>query len=513
MASSDSHFRNESPALWFGPRAHANPGPRRERLWLLWPAWAWRVAVPANSQRSLNVFQRAALALATAGLRDQHEIGERLGMHRDLAELVLLELNAMGLINARGEPSPRGLSALTEASQADRALTAAWVFQDPFTRELWPRTEAQLQYVERRFQADHPPQIVLGDSARPYFQTAVQVRPKHVVRPAMPSPEEVIRAIGSQRKARRRLSREEEEDFTDEGEAEVDHDAVPTGAVSFIDDEPFAVWLVAFAYFPRGAEGDGRWYVTDPFGMGPSERLRAGLERQRSQTEFLNRKMREFLGKRAEEDEDTARELGVLELEDRYGVGIHASPAYEALVDLHTALAAGDKLTPFGARGAYGALRRALEETFLPLAKGAPWQDLQATTPGGRVHIDNSAFIRQHLALCASLAGLAEPPFPVLKVSAGQVRSAAEYASGSLRARMGASLLNAARCHDHPLRLAAVAWPTLLGRVDALADAAGDAVHSKRFRFSRDRLTADVDALHDILRALSHDNDRSTGGY
>ena len=72
MASSDSlAFRNESPALWFGPRSHGKPGPRNERLWLMWPAWAWRVAVPTMSAREINVFQRAALALAAAGVRDR----------------------------------------------------------------------------------------------------------------------------------------------------------------------------------------------------------------------------------------------------------------------------------------------------------------------------------------------------------------------------------------------------------------------------------------------------------
>ncbi len=494
MASSDSlTFRNESPALWFGPRSHGKPGPRNERLWLLWPAWAWRVAVPTVSTRETNVFQRTALALAAAGVRDRVEVGARMGIHPDLAGLVLQELFSMGLVDARGAPSSRGLSRLEDGAEAARSLTATWVFQDPFTRELWPRAENQLRYIERRFHAEGVPELVLGDAAHPWHQRAVLVRPRDVVRPAAPSPDEVLRAIVSQRKARRRLSREEDLDLSDDGEPEVEHEAVPSGGVSFIDDQPVATWLVAFAYFPRGTEGDNRWYVTDPFGLGPSERFRTWLERQRARLPFLSEAFRRFLRGRAEEDESTAHELATVEVEDRYGVGFRAHPAFEPLVDLHTALAAGERLTTFAARGAYGALRRALEETFLPLANGSPWRDLNPGDP---------TFNRQHIARCAEEAGLRVPPPAVIKVTQGQVRSAADYGGGSLRARMAAALLCAARHPGHPLRRAASTDPDILDRVDALADAAGGAVHSRRFRLRRDDLDADVVSLHDILRAL-----------
>jgi hypothetical protein len=459
----------------------------------MWPAWAWRVAVPTMSAGKINVFQRAALALAAAGVRDRAGVGAKMGIHPDLAGLVLQELFSKRLLDAQGAPSSRGISRLEDGEEAARSLTATWVFQDPFTRELWPRAESQLRYIERRFHAEGVPELVLGDAARPWYQRAVLVRPPDVVRPAAPGPDDVLRAIESQRKARLRLSREEDLDLDNDGEPEVEHGPVPSGGVSFIDDQPLAVWLVAFAYFPRGTEGDNRWYVTDPFGLGPSERFRTWLEGQRGRLPFLSDAFRRFLHGRAQEDESAAHELATVEVENLYGVGFRAHPAFEPLIDLHTALAAGERLTTFAARGAYGALRRALEETFLPLGTGAPWRDLNPADP---------TFNRQHIARCAEEAGLRPPPAAVVKVTPGQVRSAADYAGGSLRARMAAAILCAARHLDHPLRRAADTHPDILDRVDALADAAGGAVHSKRFRLHRDAFDADVTSLHHILRAL-----------
>ncbi len=485
-------FPADAPVLWFGPQAHANPGPRNQRLWLLWPAWAWRVAIPGRPERGLNLFQRTVLSLAQAGVRTSEELGTRMGVHADLAHLVTMELLHMGLLGQDGRPTSGGQRRLEETEVV--APTAAWVFQDPFTGELWPRAESGLQYADRHIDGDGRTQLVLGDAARPWYPHVVLVKPEGVPSPSAPPPAAVLSSARSHRKARRRLAREEDlELFADDDGFESSSDAVSGWGVSFVEERPQAVWLSAFCYFPRGSEGDNRWYATDPFGLGPSERLRSAIERRRNHFPPLRNALARFLGERAPEDEGAARDLAILEVERRYGVGFRSHLAFEALVDLHTSLAAGDRLTSMGARAAYGALRRALEEVFLVLARGAPWEDIDQR---------DYAYNRDHLNRCASEVGLSPLPKAVLKVTRGQVRSAAQYSGGGLRPRLAAAVLNASRNKDHVLRAAAKTDPDIIDKVDDLANAAGGAVHLARYKLDRTQLDANVTLLHDVLASL-----------
>ena len=42
----EPYFDLETPVLHYALRAHAKPGPRNQRVWLLWPAFAYRVVAP-----------------------------------------------------------------------------------------------------------------------------------------------------------------------------------------------------------------------------------------------------------------------------------------------------------------------------------------------------------------------------------------------------------------------------------------------------------------------------------
>ena len=494
-------FPPDAPVLWFGPRAHANPGPRNSRLWLLWPTWAWRVAIPARPDGGLNLLQRTVLALAQAGVHTSAELGALMGLHPDLAHLVALELLHAGVLDTAGRPTGAGLRQLGDEDHA-ASPTAAWVFQDPFTGEIWPRAEAQMQYAETTHDGEGRVQLVLGDTDRPWYQRVLPVRPEGVAWPSPPDPRQVLVAARSHRKARRRMNREEDLDlYQDQDGYPTTSEAVSSWGVSFVEERAQPVWLAAYCYFPHGAERDDRWYAADPFGLAPSDRLRTAIQRRRDRFPPLRNALGRFLGERSEENEMASRELGIIEVEKRHGVGVRSHPSFEALVDVHTALAAGDRLTTLGARTAYTALRRALEEAALLLAEGAPWED---------IHARDQAFNRQHLAYCASEAGLDPLPEPVLKVQRGQVRAAAQFRGGGLRPRLAAAVLRAAREENHPLRRAAMERPDIVLLVDSLADAAGNAVHRREFKLDQRQLSQDVGLLHEILVDLGLGPGRGT---
>ncbi len=490
--SAEHAFSRDAPVLWFRPRPHANPGPRNQRLWLVWPAWAWRVAIPSRPTHGLNLFQRTVLALARAGIHSTETLGTRMGVHPDLAHLVALELLHMGLLGQDGRPTAGGVRKLEEAEH-QAPPTAAWVFQDPFSGELWPRAEERLYYAEREISAEGRTSLLFGDSDRKWKQRVLTVKPEKVAYPLAPEPGSVIQAARSHRRARRRLAREEDLELfsADDGDS-WESEAVSTSGVSFVEDRPQPVWLSAFCYFPRGSDGDNHWYATDPFGLGASQRLRAAIERRRGVFPPLRNALARFLGARVQEDDGVARELAELEVERRYGVGFRSHLAFDALVDVHATILGADRLTTMAGRGAYGALRRALEEVFLELGRGAPWRDITAR---------DREFNRKHLNHCAAEVGLEPLPWPVLKVHRGQVRAAAQ-GGGGLRPRLAAAVMRAAREEEHPLRSAASTMPGVIAEVDRLADAAGHAVHDARYSLNAAALDGDIEALHMILKSL-----------
>src|SRR5262245_5229638 len=92
-------FSTETSVLMYRPVAHANPGPRNERAWLLWPAWAYRVVSPELQPRRINILQHAVLAILRASRLTAVEIGERLGVHAELAGFVVSELQIQGRVD------------------------------------------------------------------------------------------------------------------------------------------------------------------------------------------------------------------------------------------------------------------------------------------------------------------------------------------------------------------------------------------------------------------------------
>lgn len=70
-------FDRTTPVVDFG--ATSSPLRSETRRWLLWPAFAYKVLLP-RAATLFNVFQRAALDMCRAGVRDAEEIARRLAL-------------------------------------------------------------------------------------------------------------------------------------------------------------------------------------------------------------------------------------------------------------------------------------------------------------------------------------------------------------------------------------------------------------------------------------------------
>ncbi len=130
-------FDKLTPIIDMGP----NTLPQRyaQRRWLLWPFWAWPVAVPARRVRGLNLFQHYVLALAARGIRTPADVGSRLDLGTDLAAFIAKQLVDMGFLEGNGAPTHRGQRYLEEQDDHEPEIIPGYVFQDAHTGLLWPR--------------------------------------------------------------------------------------------------------------------------------------------------------------------------------------------------------------------------------------------------------------------------------------------------------------------------------------------------------------------------------------
>ena len=65
----------------------------------VWPAPAYKGLLPSRGKPPFNVFQRAALDMCRAGVRDAEEISRRLALPLDLIGFVLEQLLSIGTVS------------------------------------------------------------------------------------------------------------------------------------------------------------------------------------------------------------------------------------------------------------------------------------------------------------------------------------------------------------------------------------------------------------------------------
>jgi hypothetical protein len=200
-------FDPQTPVLYYEPDCRPLRYARKQRRWLLWPAWAHRVVAPLPQPRRFNLFQEYVLKLCGAGVRTAPEIGRRLGFGQDLAAYILMQLRGFGLLNDEAAPTDRARKELAEQESNRPVTVAGLVFQDPFEGGLWPRfLNGALNQIEVR-DAEWREKGVLwfhftaGTHGKPIHEGGPAiVPPYHLPRPALPTAQEILAACRQHRR-------------------------------------------------------------------------------------------------------------------------------------------------------------------------------------------------------------------------------------------------------------------------------------------------------------------------
>lgn len=482
-------FGPETPVLTYGPTAHAKPGPRNDRVWVLWPTWAFRVIAPEFRRRPFNALQKAVLGVLRASLHTPAELGERLGIHPELAAFVVTELHTQGRVDDEWAVTGRGIELLDEEREESTNLAPGWVFKDPWNDHLWPFVAPSFEYAWTGQDERNNLVLELGTTGRPWQQRVwMQFPPDGQQSAAPPDTHQILRATRRHRRLERQRQRQRQE-----VDVPIDDDDVETGGVAGLDLNrvasiepiPEPVFLVSFLYVPRDGD-DTDWHACEFFGRGSDPALRRIVVRVAEESEGLAQRLDRLLGltsydnfvefRRAEQERDhRARRL--LERTLTIDIARHEKLA-DALaetiagwLELHDL---GDAAGRRHHRNVLTSCRGALEGLFVEVAKVWPLTGM-ADRLSRREREMNEAVLQN----AADEIGLTVLPDAMRRVTYGQVRAVSDYDNAwRLRPLVAATLLRARAETNHPLCSAARKAPDLLARIELVTALAGEAAHA-----------------------------------
>jgi len=476
-------FGAETPILSYGPRAHAKPGARNDRVWLLWPAWAFRVVVPELRARRLNVLQRAVLGVLRASRLTALELGQRLGIHGELGAFVVTELQALSLVDEQWNVTGRGLTVLDEEHEEPAALVPRWVFSDPWSGTLWPFVAPTLEYARVEWTEAGQRVLDLGTTGKPWRQHAWAPRLVREREGMTPDAREVLRAALGHARLERRAHRLEP--WVEEGDEVLVREQFDMDRISTIEDQPEPVFLVTYLYVPEDADdGDLDWHACDFFGRGSSPALRKLVERVAKDEQRLAKALNELLGRKLHEDLDGLERAAAARarrsrdlLEATLTIDIRRSSVAEPLQELLESWlevrALGEAAAQWRRRAVVMGARTVLERLLRELSEAWPLAGV-----ADRLSREDVAVNEAVLRGAAKRLGLAEIPPALTRVTHGQVRAVSNYGDAwRLRALVVATMLRASDDAAHPLGKAARRAPDVLSKIERITALAGNAAH------------------------------------
>ena len=493
-------FDRTTPVVDFG--ATSSPFKHEARRWLVWPALAYKVLLPSRGNPPFNVFQRAALDMCRAGVRDAEEIARRIALPLDLVGFVIEQLVGMGMLDEARAPTPRALRLMDEDDEPTEVVDAGYVFVDSVDgRRIWPRVHrGSLPTVDAEFERSNVT-FQRGTPGRPEHVSATVVWPGTGTSFITPSAYEAQRAARHHARRVRAFRRE----VSRGGDAEDVLDGLKSGGLRVVDVEPEPIFVAAYVFLPK----DGRqrsWLITDPFGLGVSDVLRAGVTKLAKEGKYgLAVLLEKVAGQAWHVDEGDlalylaeATKAATERVERRLGDAAKLLPAdvLARLADADVRLEGAQTAKPI--EDFLGNAYAALESVFGWLVSLYPDPSLFSALSHNAP--ENAPLLRR----VAEQVGFAasQRTLPILSVTRGVVKGAICFGNKTLPGRLAASLLAAQRNGDHALATLAAREPDALEFFAEIGRLRIAASHDTSSVPSADVAVEMRDRLFAVLRAL-----------
>lgn len=494
-------FDRTTPVVDFGATSSPFKFNREARRWLVWPALAYRVLLPSRGNPPFNVFQRAALDMCRAGVRDVEDISRRLALPLDLVRFVVEQLLGMDVLDDARAPTPRALRLMNNDDELSEVEDAGYVFVDGVDgRRVWPRVHrGSLPIVEVEFEQSKA-KFQRGNPGNPEHVFSTVIWPGTGTRPA-PSAYEAQKAARHHARRVRAFRREVSRD----GDAEDVFDGLKSGGLRVVDVEPEPIFVASYVFLPKDAR-QRSWLVTDPLGLGVSDVLRPGVtklakERMHGVAQLLEK----VTGQAWRVDEGDlalylaeATKAATERVQRRLGDASKLLPAdvLVRLADADVRLEGAQTAKPI--EDFLGNAYAALENLFAWLVSLYPDPSLFSTL--GHNASENASLLRR----VAVQVGFAVSPrtLPLVSVTRSVVKGAICFGNKTLPGRLAAALLAAQRNGDHPLVSLAAREPDALEFFAEIGRLRIDASHDSSAVPTAEVAVEMRDRLLAVLRAL-----------
>ncbi|QDG52058.1 hypothetical protein FIV42_15300 [Persicimonas caeni] len=517
MAASSDFHGADSPVLDFDLTSFPFRWNPKTKQWLLWPFWAYRVVVPLPQPEPFNLFERFLLKAAHAGARGTTRLSEVLQLDGEMVDFLMERMRRQGHVDEYGVPSDSAIEQLREFENQEPELKTGRVFVDAITGRLWPRFEADaMQLVDSQITPNGSATVRMGGPARSRLTDAFVVWPDHHGSPPPQAPDSY--AIGNAVRGHfRRIDVwERRTGFYHKGSIGVPVSQIDGGRL--VDPEPEAVFAATCVFVPSDVIRSSSWQVCDPFGLGPSPRLRRTMAQMMEQgANNLRDKVKKATGdgygvdtvefaeileiqlrRAAREVED---EVGPL---DRLPDGVLSgllqtqealNKMTEGVTEGGEGLTAADKEARSVLRCAYRAVEDALRFVV---------GDHAGTSVVGGFGENAAGNASVLHGVIRRLGGHIDQDeaTSLLKVTQGQAFGVVGYDNRELRALLAVSIMTAADMPQHPMRRAFKENPGLVDFLYELHSERGTAAHASSKEVPIQRIAELVEQVRRFVRAL-----------
>ena len=493
-------FDRTTPIVDFG--ATSSPFKGEARRWLVWPALAYKVLLPSRGNPPFNVFQRAALDMCRAGVRDAEEISRRLALPLDLIGFVIEQLLSIGMLDEARVPTHRALRLMNEDDEPSEVEDAGYVFVDGVDgKRVWPRVHrGSLPIVDAEFEQSKA-KFQRGTPGNPEPVFANVVWPGTGAGSFAPSAYEAQKAARHHARRVRAFRRE----VSRRGDAEDVLDGLKSGGLRVVDVEPEPIFVASYVFLPKDAR-QRSWLVTDPLGLGVSDVLRPGVTKLAKEGKHgLAELLEKVAGQAWHVDEGDlalylaeATKAAKERVERRLGEAAKLLPAdvLARLADADVRLEGAQTAKPI--EDFLGNAYAALESVFGWMVSLYPDPSLFSALSHNAS--ENAPLLRR----VAEQVGFAASPrtLPLLSVTRGVVKGAICFGNKTLPGRLAAALLAAQRNGDHPLATLGAREPDALEFFAEIGRLRIDASHDTSAVPTAEVAVEMRDRLFAVLRAL-----------
>ena len=470
MALESNPFSAQLPIEYYGVKPPRNQG----SLWLALPCYAFKVFGPKPQERKINTFEKVVLQILLAGKYTAKEIGEKMKVEEELANVILDQLEMRGFLDRDKKVTESGAQVVRDADWAEGGefteYVTGFVYQSACDLSYHPRFVHEKKYAKLIEEEGKPfPKVDLSRKDRDWKEVPWFVTDRLRSPEGFPEVNDIVEVVRKHGLALR---------FPDSELEKLPEKLPPVlQKVSVLDEEPQKVWVLTVMYLPEGATELSSWEVMDPFGPGRSavvkrllgEELKAD-DRLWDRWDKSARESRSWLNHKVREAEGRAGELANKYLQDRFGAfALPESwrrPLRDFEVQYHW------QQSSMEINGDLFVKAQILLETVFKTMKDdypvgyhqiweeLPWRVSEFPTPPNPHPLE---FFVHHLGGDVNL------PLRISNVTAPRVRSWVIYGGGSLRPMVVGSVLATYRDHRHPLHQLMPEFPDLLHFVEEIS--------------------------------------------